>query len=707
MRKRTIVSVTGLALLSVLILLGCPQPSDSDPAPEKTLLIGEEGLIAKVEPGVNYLWWNAPEGRTSTSLTVYRRDTVNETLKDLTSAVQTKGGWQTVVDAVGWNNQLIDGRVYEYTLYDSGNEILDTVTLKAKVPARDSFAIPLAAADIEVKRYKASNNGDDMLLVTFPNQANLTYEVKYTYGKNQTITKDFGSFQVNSTELADYWFAPARAAAFPLLGGANTIAVKATFIANSGASSANGNYYDQTPVVSKALESYTVAPVLAEPSNITITEAANLNRLTWDHSEPSITEFALFKAEVNKSNISLGSPSNISVTGDWIAVTLKGLGSTVSGGTASWSAYEDVTDHTKYYVYALFAKKGDNQSTPEYAQVSTTVTVPSVTLTADVLSETTTPLNRVRLTWDAAPNTKYRLEFAEARSKSSPGTVEAAYPSDYELVGSYAPVNGNALVPEASYPQGEAVVFHTPAVQKNYIYRLTPEMNGVPGTPSYQMVNSKLYTTVVGLTPYQNTAAADVAKSIQVGLNSSGTYLADGRSYAITLYRREVSDPQTVFASVTTATITETNQFTWTYYDTSVDMQKEYEYKVVAAGYGTSAGSGTVSNLRPVGYNGITVLTSLTYYSTDYTIGSVTIPANSVQISGSNLEGLSVPVLIKRGATTVVNANRTITKLTNTTGGTSYIYYIPVVTTLTATTTYSIRVTGPDGTSATDNFTTP
>ena len=701
MRKRTYVGLTGMVLLSGLILLGCPQPS-GDPAPEKTLIIGEEGLIAKVEEGVNYLWWNSPEGL-ATGWGVYRRDTITETLANLSSTIATNGRWKTVVDAAGWDNQLIDGRVYEYNLY-SGSEILDTVTLKAKVPAQEGFTIALAAGDIQVKRYQASSSGADMLLVTFPNQPNLRYEVKYTYGQNQTITREFGNFSISSTELADYWFAPQRAAAFPLLGGANTIAVKATFVNNDNA---NGNYYDKTEIVSKALEPYTAAPVLARPdaANFTITEASGLTRFEWDYDDPSVTEFEILKAEVNKSIGNLSNPSNISVIGNWTEVRLNGLGSTGSG-PAQWSAHEVVTDHTKYYVYALFAKDGENRSPPAYAQVSASLTVPGLTsFTAAVLSPAGANPSRVQLTWDAAADTQYSLEFAEARSKAQPGLVEASL-TDYELVTPYAPVNGNALVPESSYPQGKAVVFHNAPEQKNYIYRLTPVVNGIAGTPSRQIVNSQLYSTVVYLTPYQITLSGDIAKSIRVNLNTSSTYFGDDRRYAITLYRREVSDPQSTFTQVTTATITDDNKTTWDYYDkTNVDIQKQYEYKVVASGYGSSAGTGSISSLRPAGYSGLFTGSSInTFYQTGGTTGGFSYPANAVIIPGNNLEGLSVQVLIKdSGNVTRVTGTDTINKLTNTAVSTNFAYYILAPANLSAD-TYSIAVTGPNG-AATGNFT--
>ena len=76
------------------------------------------------------------------------------------------------VDAVGWDNQLIDGRSYEYVLYQGSSgseEIVDRVTLTAKVPDRENFTIALNEADIQVKPYKSvAATEADMLLSASP-----------------------------------------------------------------------------------------------------------------------------------------------------------------------------------------------------------------------------------------------------------------------------------------------------------------------------------------------------------------------------------------------------------------------------------------------------------------------------------------------------------------------------------------------------------
>ena len=497
MRKRTFVGLTGMVLLSVLFLPGCPQPTDDTPPPPATLKLGKAGLVGKAEEGVNYLWWDSLDSIGANAWSMYRKDTVTQEISTLT--VTTNNNWNVASDVVDWNNQLIDGRVYEYTLYTSSTsggattrEKKDSVTLQARVPARDSFTIPLTDADIEVKKYSGASNGADMLLVSFPSQPNMRYQVAYTYGKDQTITKDFGNFAAvwsdtsaspAASDLANNWFAPRRAANFPLIGGANSVAVKATFVGNDN--TVNGRYYDTAKVVPIALDSYTAAPALAAPTNFSATANINIIRYTWTHEDLDVTDFELYRAEVNQSVPSpedVSTNANITVTGDWEQVALAdmyGVTNTSTPAGKDWKAHTILTnaDLAKYYVYVLFAKQGGYQSAPVWGN-SSKPSIPSVTLTA-------TPVNAtIQLKWDTADATTYKLEYAEVRHSTNPLTAEADS-NNYELYGSYNLVNNESTVAATQYPQGKAVVNHAPGWEELRL-PLNPHGARRCGNPRYR-----------------------------------------------------------------------------------------------------------------------------------------------------------------------------------------------------------------------------
>jgi hypothetical protein len=740
------------------MLLGCPQEaSDPEPVPEQqTLVLGPEGLVAKAEEGVNFLWWNSLDSiKTATAaspynLTIVRRDTVTQRRKDFSANTTVYDGWNGFIDAVDWNNQLINGRVYEYILRDAEYETVDTILLTAKVPDRGNFQIALTEEDIEVKEYKKTSDSLPMLLVSFPSKPNLTYQVKYTYGQNQVITRDFGNFALSGSEIMqneDDWFSPRRAAAFPLLGGTNTIAVWATFIDNKSGGDSFGRYYDETKVLTKQLTSI-VAQALAKPSfaaTSAITQKPGETQFKWTYSDASVTDFEIYKAEVSDTitdtaiiaSSSGNYPEKISVKSDWVKVDLKGFNPTASTTSTgiNWEAREYLTDpkdQTKRYIYALFAKRGDDYSQPAYGGAPAALTTPA---TPGLTARTTG--GKIQLTWNVEPShTAYILEYAKAEHSTSPGTQDADDPN-YRLTEDYKPVDlpgaaGGGVVPSANYIQGKAVVDLTPPAQQNYVYRLTARINEVNQTPKIAVVSSGIYTTVVALTPTQvTTHPEDAANTIRVELKddtaSPTTYFGDGRTYTIELYRREIGPPETLFTKVSLpvgkTTINAVNQLNggtgatdvtkWFYLDTTnVDITKEYQYKVVLIDetgkeYGAKASTGiTTSGIRPIGYEKIDIsnIPNTTFYQTDSVWSpNVTIPANSIVFNnGSNLKDLAVKVTITRPDGTLAlngEARTIIEKSRPGLGGTTeYIYYITLPAKETpGTNNYGIEIRDANG----------
>jgi hypothetical protein len=662
MKKKLLLGVTGLTLLFSLTLVGCPQPSD--PEPEKTLVVGAGGLIARAEDGVNYIWWNSPKGSGGIGSTwgIYRRDTVTQELKNLnTASVTQTSSWYAVADAVDWDNQLINGRKYEYTVWAgaSGSEKTeDKITIQARVPARTpGLTFELTADDIDVQQFKSTSGDGDMLLVTFPNQPNLTYEVSYTYGKKAEMIRDFGGFAMSDSSGLDNWFAPVRAATFPLIGGTNTIAVKATFVGNKSTASAYGRYYAEAPEV-YTQTTFTTAPELAAVTNFTASQTQDTVRFTWNSSDLTVSDFEVYKVEVNQYFSDVNDPGNgisIPATGDWRTVPLgKSLTGILGGPEKKWQAYETVTAQEKFYVYAVVAKKGDAKSSPIYATAQKLNVASPDNFNLQVVN------NQVQLTWTAKTGYTYKLESAQVKSKKGPG-YEADYFSednnDYELVTDYQNVSQTPGI-----VQNAAVVFHAPAVNKNHIYRLTPVLNGVEGKPVYKIINQQNWATVVYFSPVQDPShPEDLANTIRLRLRdpSTGTRSFDRRDYIIELYYRETTNPQTTFKQVPGSVPGLTSAdwssggsiINWTYLHTSLDLSKQYEYKVVAkvgtqeiyAGddYGTL--TGTSVPISPIVYG--QDIRSGTYYST----AASGYPANSLELIGNNLSGLQVLVSYSGG----------------------------------------------------------
>jgi len=708
----------GLAILALsLVFVGCGNPTDVY-RQEFNTLPGVKNLKANVEhDGLVILTWDPVVN--AAGYKIIRRDTV--TGVNVVRNSNTSNNYY--VDTVGYDNQLVDGRKYDYTVvslsnYSSANSNASgtlvqngeskVTTAEIKVPA--SFTPALAADDIEIIPVEGLVN--DSILVKFPNKPNLNYAVTYIYGKNEDVVSEITSNVYSSYPDTVAWYDQYKSVSFPALGGENSIYVRAWHVSNTG----NNPYYTEITEVTKVVTGTDVRVSLGGVSSFSAnrsTSSPDKVNLSWSNLTGADT-YSIYKAKTNDINVSrpyyqggnIITGSSVVVSGDWTAVAA--LQQKDTGG--NWFAVDTLTDYTGDYVYAIIAKGAAGKSRVSFSNVVGTGTITNTTnFTASVKDDT------VQLKWDADVDKTYRLEYAEVK-RNDGQAYEASASTNSELVSAYTAIT----VAAADFVQGKAVINVSPAPNKNYVYKLTAIQNGVESNPVFYYLNSEAFSTVATFnvnrsndSKYSQNAAID---SLAVSVTYQGSTFQN-RDYTIELYRKVATQyKETPYAKVGEVTLEAGTSAGVVYVDTVPDITLDYQYKAVPVGFVGNSTSNAFqqayvrnANQNSFGYG--------SYYvagiaATDPTLGNAALPVRalivatgSLQIdrpvttndeynnTGYSINGLTLTIEYTNSAATPVkkSADLTIARAADTTnadiaanglsgGRTNYYYYIQLPT---------------------------
>ena len=602
----------GIAVCVLLFVFaaGCQNEPKEDPGPQEPQWteeapLGASGLEAKVYDGMIILKWNnvnpvSSNNPYSTIYKVVRRDPTTNIDRVLTATGYNNNYY---IDMVGWNNQLIDDRDYEYTVVFTRTDQLITtagavssaikiweskITAKARIPDRSEFTPTLDADQINVTQY-TTMGGVNQIVVSFPNEPNYQYRVAYTYGADQEIVREFESFPTSNTTAVN-WYDPVRTATFPTIGGTNSVSVKAWF------NSTDQSYYSGNAKVTKTAE-FAITPTL---NNVTSFQAAWVTsggvRLTWNNVTDA-TGYKIYRAPVSRYITSMVTTGNVTVSGDWTVIDAA-QEQTSSG----WVAFDPTTDNTGHYLYAIIAEgAGGAKSTPAYAGPNA-YTITGYNLQASVPDNANAPRN-VQLTWTANLNTEYALHYAEVQSINDPAINATLY--DYRVVGSFQAINlAPTALPAVRPNQATVTRNFTGEDGKNYIFRLTATRNGVSETFMSNILNTNAFSKTVAFTiDATNDSPGNVRLEISDGINTFRR-----RDYTIMVYRRNVTPGsetayQYVGQKIYNSYDADNSPFdSWFYNDSTVTVNADaasyqyYQYKIVVNGFAnTGTGeSGTV-----------------------------------------------------------------------------------------------------------------
>jgi hypothetical protein len=549
-------------------------------------LPGPSGLEAKIYDGMIILQWNHVPA--ATSYRVVRKDTSTKLSVVRATVSNTTNNAIYYMDTVGWDNQLINDRDYEYSVTSvtantaivlSGGE--SKVTAKARIPS--DFTPSLDADQITVKQYKTTN-GTDQIIVSFPNQPNYRYQVAYTYGADQTIVREFETWNANALTTGINWYEPVQTATFPTIGGTNSVSVKAWF-------SGSESYYSNSAEVTKTDVTFAITPTLNSVTGFSATWVASGGvRLIWNNVADA-TGYKIYRAPVSRYITSMVTTGNVTVSGDWTVIDAA-----QERTNNGWVAFDPTTDNTGHYLYAIIAEgDGGAKSTPAYAGPNA-YTITGYNLQASVPDAANAP-RTVQLTWTANADTTYELHYAEVQNTTDPTQNAAA--NNYRVIGDFQAINVAPTALPAVRP-AQAVVTRdfTGEDGKNYIFRLTATRNGVSETfPS--ILNTGAFSKTV---QFQLSATYDGTDVVTLSINDNNTYR--GRDYSIQVYRRiATTGSETAYQPLGVATSYDSTATasSWTYEDDTVPendppINLQYQYKIVVNGFAnTGTGEATVN----------------------------------------------------------------------------------------------------------------
>jgi len=683
MQKRNFFGIAAILVL-LFAFIGCSQPAD-DVNHLINKLDAPTNLKAEAYDGVIITHWDPVIN--AKGYDVYRRNTkTNVTVKLATATTNLY-----YIDAVDWNNQLIDKQDYQYTIVSlSGKNNVDTgvpggtemivqnsaskIIKKAQIPALSAYTVKLTDADVSLE----SAGGKVFVKVT--NQPNQAYSIGYTIGAASFVSE----FANTSTSADGDWHYPIREASFPVVGGKNTVKVVSAFVGGI-------NYYTQGASVLKVTDDLPAGwNWLGDGSLFAF--AANRQegrvQLLW-HGIPGADGYKIYRAEVsndktNLANISTGdSISGLKVISDWdeVKVSSDSVDIPASGlnpAYTQFSAYDPLSKDTGYYLYTIIATAENGGSGAGFALASPhklgdidydddyNGLIGTFAIAAGSDAKTR------QFLWDADTSLTYTLQYAPVTAPNG-GSASA---TNYALSGAYAAIDVKA----ADILEGKAVVtktFTDAETGSNYIIKLTASKNGINSATAYAFLTDGAFGTTVKFNLSQDTGAEyQNFKTVNLVLSDNGTFRE--KDYAFKLYRRVITEKKvTAFAEVTLPAAAATYKSdakpnSWTFQDSGLDPALTYEYKIETTIPSEPVSSGVplnvVTNVRTNGYNSVIagISGSWSKLAVDFDDSDPakkgTIPANSIKLSGNrNLVGLTVTLSYPLATPTATAAYATTT----------------------------------------------
>jgi hypothetical protein len=391
--KRNLLACAAAFLALAAILAGCDNPTENITTEVGVkALPSPENVRATAYPGIIIVSWDPVKD--AAAYDVYRRDdetgAVSIWQRDLdipylygkfaspsgTVTPIPVGTATTVVDAVGFDNQLVDGRSYSYTVVaysgqsTSGNNGRATYgtndtdliwngagafSVAADIPKRDDFATVLKPNYPTALNVSRSNNsslgyGVDTLEVTWTAYPSLLYDVTYALGSSIKYTdKAISTGVYGGVSESDELLARAF---IPLVGGPTTISVTGRFLTDY--------YRDLEPV---PYESTLNLETLIAPEFTSVARDGDttvvLKWNTLNTYENDTLTYTVYRAaftgsgappQQNVSNLKWALPTSGVTLEAWAA---KG---TQIEKTGTSYTYTDTVDATKQYLYFLLAE---------------------------------------------------------------------------------------------------------------------------------------------------------------------------------------------------------------------------------------------------------------------------------------------------------------------------------------------------------------
>jgi hypothetical protein len=632
MQKKILWGVAALVLL--FVFAGCSQPTDftysgASPGNPGSLKadVSYEGLVLLTwDPVIN-----------AKEYEIYRYDTVDKTPRKLLA--KPDRGATFYPDFVGENNQLVDGRSYEYTVvavnnsFDGGAMPLKNgsskVSAKPKIPEKGSEL----TANLDVTVGEAG----DFILVTINNgQPNLSYSVGYAYGESilywQTAF-DWTAYGNGVETGGNEWiFEKTKYIRFLKAGGTNTVTVEYGFAGDQDGGFAS--YYSGGTAITQTITT-SVGGSLPDIENFAVQREPEYAILSWDYDAAHET-FDIYKAEVS-SDPNFVAPwdttdPTINFISDWEKVNVN-----PQAAGAKVIAKEALSSATKKYVYVIIAKNADGASSaPAYTyEVEANYQTPQISVRSrsddPAAAEITWGLSQA-LGWSQEGAT-YKLERIKVDPVTYGGDVTLTPPS-FEAVGEYE----NVPIATADYVLDFAVVIDKPEVDQSYLYRLTATRYGITAAPTFAILTTTVFNknTNFTLSAYEGNDLANNAHYLDRALKIqyTGESAAD-KDRTIVLYRRKVTGggDSTPWSQINSRDWTKGTDF-YIVQDSVPDVSWSYEYRIEVDPGVDSIGRFNASGAKSIGGAGLTPVRA---YGYGYELNNTGSAKNAIDVRRQDL----------------------------------------------------------------------
>ncbi len=572
-------------LAALLVLAACGDTKTEvggEQQPAMPSLTQPADIKAAVYEGMIIVSWNPVKD--AKSYDVYRRDSATGqivTLAKLDGATTFYSSDNPYyVDYVGFYNQLVHGRGYQYTvvahsgqstngLYDNQTRVEDlvfnsqtSVNAAANIPNRDTYLLK-GPNNIKVERMPL----EDTLIVTWKAEINMSYDVAYTYAGDlgSGATGDYSVWRGSAHNGID---GAIGFAIFPLIGGANTVTVYPSFSGGHG-------YYPEkeTFIVTEDF----VKMELSAPGSFTsayVDDVKSYVSLTW-YDVYEATSYNIYKAEVSDVTTSVANVKTTTIS-DWTAVQTSTPEMRLSGGIKKWYAKEENFDPTKNYAYMIIAQNSTAKSIPATTGLAAkTYTPGNGTFTAPVVAASFST---------AGSDVYINLSWAEVKDSNGVETTYEVYRAATAVAGGTAAIGDWAKLSLTIDKIGNTLYAQDMTDSAKYAYKVLAK-----GTTGNSVLSSAVAATpatisIVGLNAYYTGTGNAVRiqwRDITDPYGNTVTYIA---------YRAEQGGSQwtaLAMSGLLKAYNSGTGYYDWYMTDSVDNVSKNYNYLIVA-----EAGSG-------------------------------------------------------------------------------------------------------------------